>query len=356
MLRTPLCRSLPLAAALLASLLALSPSAPATAKTVTDMAKTTVTVPDAPKKVYALSPPDSLLVYAIDPCVLAGWNFKPFPPAKAFMPACAANLPILGGFFGQGMVPNKEALLAAKPDMVISGTMARSNPEFDKFFTDMGIPVVHINSESPDNYPADFRFLGEALGKKERGDALAAATDKTLAELRAGLAKIPQDKRLTVYYAEGGDGLYTDGSGSFHTMVIEMAGGVNVHKKPQSRRFGMDKLTMETVMGYAPQAILVQDAKCRDMILASPLWKDIPAVKSGKVFLIPDAPFNWFDRPPSFMRLLGAKWMAHALYPEVFPYDMVKETQAFFKLYLQKDISADEAKALLAGKNPHRGK
>ncbi|EFL51134.1 periplasmic binding protein [Solidesulfovibrio fructosivorans JJ]] len=354
MLRTALRRTLPLAAALLVCLLTLAATAPAMARTVTDMTKKTVTIPDAPKKVYALSPPDSLLVYAIDPCVLAGWNFKPFPPAKAFMPACAANLPVLGGFFGKGMVPNKEALLAAKPDLVVSGTMASSNREFDKFFIEIGIPVVHIDSESPDNYPADFRFLGEALGKKERGEALAAAADKTLAELRAGLAKIPQDKRLTVYYAEGGDGLYTDGADSFHTMVIKMAGGVNVHKKPQSNRFGMDKVSMETVMGYAPQAILVQDAKCRDMILSSPLWKDIPAVKAGRVFLIPDAPFNWFDRPPSFMRLLGAKWAAHALYPKVFPYDMVKETQAFLKLYLQKDISADEAKTLLAGKNPHR--
>lgn len=354
MFHNPTRRAAPLAAAILACLLALAAPGPAVAKTVTDMAGQTVTIPDTPKRVYALSPPDTLLVYAIDPCLVVGWNFPPFAPVAGFLPPCAQHLPVLGGFFGKGMVPNKEALLKAKPDLVISGTMAKSSRDFEKFFTDLGIPVLHINSESPKEYPADFRFLGEVLGHKERGEALAAAADKTLTELRDGLAKIPQDKRLTVYYAEGGDGLYTDGEGSFHTLVLDLAGGKNVHKKPQSRRFGMDKVTMETVIGYAPQAILVQDAKCRDMLLASPLWKDIPAVKAGKVFLIPDAPFNWFDRPPSFMRLLGAKWAAHALYPDVFSYDMVKETQAFFKLYLQQDIGADEAKALLAGENPHR--
>lgn len=326
----------------------------APAKTITDMAGQTVTVPDAPKRVYALSPPDTLLVYAINPCLLTGWNFPPFAPAKGFMPACVDNLPVLGGFFGQGMVPNKEALLAAKPQLVVSGSMAKPNRNFDTFFTDNNIPVVYIDSETPGNYPADFRLLGDLLGEAARGEALAAATEKTLAELHAGLATIPQDKRLTVYYAEGGDGLYTDGAGSFHTLVLELAGGRNVHTKPQSRRFGMDKVTMETVIGYAPKAIIVQDAKCRDMILTSPLWQNIPAVKDKKVFLIPDAPFNWFDRPPSFMRLLGAKWLAHALYPEVFPYDMVKETQAFLKLYLQQDITADQARALLAGENPHR--
>lgn len=122
--------------------------------------------------------------------------------------------------------------MAAKPDLVISGTMAKSSRDFDPFFTDSGIPVVHIDSETPENYPSDFRFLGALLGDKERGEALAADADKTRAHPRQGLAQIPQDKRLTVYYAEGGDGLYTDGAGSFHTLVIELAGGINVHKSP----------------------------------------------------------------------------------------------------------------------------
>jgi iron complex transport system substrate-binding protein len=335
--------------------LTLAACPPALARTITDMDGRTVVVPDAPKRVFALSPPDTKLVYALDPCLLLGWN-RPQPrrTAEGWLPPCAADLPVLGGFFGQGLTPDKEALLRAAPDLVVSGSMAAPYQEFATFFTDLDIPVVHVVSDSPEAYPQALRVLGQALGRQERGERLAAYGEQTLAAIRQGLATIPQDKRVTVYYAEGGDGLFTDGRGSFHTQVLDLAGGVNVHPTPQTRRFGMDKVTMETVIGYAPQVILVQDPACRDMILASPLWQDIPAVKNGRVLLIPGRPFNWFDRPPSFMRFLGVKWLAQALYPEVFPYDMVKETREFCRLFLGRDIGEDEARALMAQKQAPR--
>ncbi|MGD9609599.1 MAG: ABC transporter substrate-binding protein [Desulfovibrionaceae bacterium] len=321
--------------------------APVQAKTVTDMDGLSVTVPDAPKRVYTLSPPDTLLVYAVAPCLLAGWNYPLPGTAAPYLDPCVRGLPVLGGFFGQAMTPNKESLVKAAPDIVVSGTMAKPHRGFECFFADLHIPVVHIDSESPEEYAKDFRFLGEVLGHETRGEALAAYAESTLADLRQGLATIPENKRLTVYYAEGGDGLYTDGRGSFHTLVLDLAGGLNVHPTPQSRRYGMDKVTLETVIGYAPQVILVQDAACRDMILASPVWKTIPAVQQGRVYLIPDKPLNWFDRPPSFMRLLGLKWLANILYPETFPSDMVQETRTFMKLFLGKDLTDAEARALL---------
>lgn len=321
---------------------------PALARTVTDMTGRTVTVPDAPKRVYALSPPDTALVYAINPCALVGWNRpQPKTTAAGWLPPCAADLPVLGGFFGQGMTPNKEALLAARPDLVVSGSMGAKYTEFEALLAKLGIPVVHVVSDAPAAYPAALRFLGEALGRKERGERLAAYGEAALAAVRQGLTAIPRDKRVTVYYAEGADGLSTDGRGSFHTQVLALAGGVNVHPTPQTRRLGLDKVTMETVIGYAPQVILVQDPACRQLILTSPLWRDIPAVKAGRVLVIPKKPFNWFDRPPSFMRFLGVQWLAKALYPDAFPVDLVMETQKFAKLFFDKDITPGEARTLL---------
>lgn len=325
-------------------------AATALARSVIDADGHRLDVPDAPKRVYALSPPDSLLVYAIDPCLLAGWNYPPLPPAVPYLPACARDLPVLGGFFGKNEAPDEKALEAAKPDLVISGSMAKPHAAFEAFFTARRIPVIHVASESPSDYPAAFRRLGAALGRPERAEKLAAAAEATLASIRRGLTAIPRDKRLTVYYAEGGDGLFTDGGGSFHTVVLDLAGGINVHTKPPTDRKGMDRVTMEEVVGYAPQVILAQDAACRDRILSSPAWSEIPAVKNGRVLLLPDTPFGWFDRPPSFLRLLCLKWLANALYPEAFPFDMVRETKAFFTLFLQVDLTDAKAADLLRGK------
>jgi len=340
-------------ALILASTMFLS-VAPALAKTMTDMSGQTVTVPDAPKRVYALSPPDELLVYAVAPCLLAGWNYPLPEETKGFLAPCTRNLPTLGGFFSKDASPDKAALQAVAPDLVIGGTMAKPHRDFDSFFTASNIPVLYIESESVKSYPQVLRFLGRALGWQERGERLAAYAEETLAAIRKGLETLPPEKRLAVYYAEGGDGLYTEGRDSFHTEVLELAGGVNVHSAPQTRRIGLDKVDLEIVRSYAPQVILAQDDKCRDMILASPAWKDIPAVRGGRVLLLPDLPFGWFDRPPSFMRLLGVRWLANALYPEVFPFDMIRETKAFFKLFLEKDITDAEAQALFAQKLPNR--
>ncbi|WP_300159928.1 ABC transporter substrate-binding protein [Solidesulfovibrio sp.] len=319
----------------------------ARAATFADADGVAVAVPDAPRRVYALSPPEALLVYAINPCLLAGWNFPQTEAARAWYPACARDLPVLGGFFGQGLTPDKEALLKAAPDLVIGGTMAPVNKEFEALFASLGIPVVRIGSRDLDDYPKALRQFGELLGDKARGEALAAYAEKTLADVRQGVAKIPRDKRLRVYYAEGEDGLSTDGQGSFHTQVLELAGGLNVHRAPPSRIFGMDKVTMETVIGYAPQVIVAQTPKVRAAILSSPTWQVIPAARDGRVLGLQARPVNWFDRPPSFMRLLSLKWMAQALYPDVFAYDMVKETREFFKLFWDKDLTEAEARTLL---------
>jgi len=65
-----------------------------------------------------------------------------------------------------------------------------------------------------------------------------------------------------------------------------------------------------------------------------PRWRFLRAVKTRRVHLIPKAPFNWFDRPPSFMRILGVKWLASILHPDLFPLDLLRETREFYALFL----------------------
>jgi len=100
-------------------------------------------------------------------------------------------------------------------------------------------------------------------------------------------------------------------------------------------------------MLHNPDVILVMENVFYKSVFSDPRWQRIKAVKNKKVYLIPNQPFNWFDRPPSFMRLLGAKWLANILYPERYHANMVKETQEFFKLFLGIDLNAREAKAVL---------
>ena len=48
------------------------------------------------------------------------------------------------------------------------------------------------------------------------------------------------------------------------------------------------------------------------------------------------------------MRILGLKWVAGILYPDVYTWDMEQECREFFHLFLQQDITAEEARRLVS--------
>lgn len=139
----------------------------------------------------------------------------------------------------------------------------------------------------------------------------------------------------------------TENSSSIHAELINLAGGFNVHRKGLAGRYGHEKITLERVIKYQPEVIIVDQPAFFKKIFSSPGWKSIPAVKNNRVYLTPNDPFNWFDRPPSFMRILGLKWTVSILYPDLVDWDMKQETKDFFKVFLQQDISTQDAAQLL---------
>jgi len=328
------------------SVLLLSVAAPA--RDITDMTGRAVSVPDTIGTVYAASPPETMLVYAIDPTLLAGLNF-PLKGSDKYMDAHTLGLPVIGGYFGQGKTPNLEKLVALNPDMVIGRDSNPLSGKFEAFLHKFNIPLANIVIDRLDQYPEAFELLGSLLGRESRGKRLAEYTRKTLTRAKAATASIPAGKRVKVYYAEGNDGLRTESGASIHAELIPLAGGINVHHEGTLTRYGKEKVTIETVIAYQPEVIFVEQPSLFARIYSSAGWKSIPAVKNHRVYLIPRTPFNWFDRPPSFMRILGLKWVADILYPDRFDWDMEEECREFFHLFLQKDISAEDARQLMSG-------
>lgn len=330
----------------LACLFILGVSGGAYAKEVTDMTGRTVDVPDAIKTVYAVSPPETMLVYALDHQLLAGLNF-PLKGCGKYVDERVLKLPVIGGYFGQGKTPNREKLVALKPDIAIGRASNPMSGKFESFLDQFKIPLVNVVIERLDQYPAAFTLLGDIFHRESRAKELAEYTRNVLSQVDAIASAIPQDKKLRVYYAEGSDGLQTDGTDSIHAELIPLAGGINVHRNGVLTRFGKEKVTIETVISYRPDVIFVEQPSFYKSVYSSAAWKSIPAVKNHRVYLIPKKPFNWFDRPPSFMRILGLKWVTGKLYPDAVDWDMEQECREFFHLFLQKDISAEDAKELV---------
>jgi iron complex transport system substrate-binding protein len=322
---------------------------PAAARQITDMAGRIVEIPDTINKVYGTSPPATYMIYAMNPGLVAGLNSPPNPAEKAYIDPRLLHLPVIGGWFGQGRLANLETLLQAHPDVIVAWQAGQSpvNEKMEKALKPLQIPVVYVVQDSLADYPAAFRFLGALFNLQPRAEALSRYAEQTLEEMARVRTAIPSSGRVTVYYAEGADGLSTECHSSVHAQLIPLSGAENVHRCTDRTTHGMQKISMEQVLQYDPLVLVAHEPMFFNTVARDPKWKNIRAVQEGRVYRIPRTPFNWFDRPPSFMRLLGAKWMMGRLYPQYCPVDLVAATQRFYKLYLNVTLDATAARKLL---------
>lgn len=319
------------------------------AREIVDMSGRKVTIPDVVSKVVAVSPPGTYLLYAIDPKILAGLNFPLWQSEKKYTVPEYRHLPVIGGMAGQGRTLNREVLLQVKPDFLLQWAWQgdATNRKFLDSMASMPFPVVCVRLDSIEDYPEALRFIGDITGRKERGEELRRYALNTVTEAKAMTAKIPADEKVRVYYAEGTDGLSTERAKSIHAELIPLAGGINVHQGEELDHYGMEKISMEQLLLYDPEVILVKEKTFFDTAYNDPRWKNLRAVREKRVYLIPFEPFNWFDRPPSFMRLLGIKWLLSLLHPHRFTVDMAAETRLFYQLFLGVEINEIQAMEVL---------
>lgn len=321
------------------------------AREIVDMLSRRVSVPDIVSRIYSVAPPTTLVVYAMKPESLLGWNFAHSlsqQDAQKFLDARTINLPVLGNMMGHGQQANLEEIVAMKPDLVVAWANAfLDTTSITQRFSKSNIPVIFLKLEALTDYAVAFNVMGEILNRPESGASLAAYVTGAIEKVEAALEAIKNVEPRWVYYAESPDGLATDCDESLHTEAIRRAGGANVYRCKQGALIGMEKVTVEQVVQFAPDFILALDQGFAKGVAKDPRWRNVKAVAAGKVRAVPRIPFNWVDRPPSFMQALGMQWLANLLYPSLFPIDIAAETKTFYKLFLHVDLSdADVARLL----------
>jgi len=317
------------------------------AREISDMFGRKFSLPDRARKVFSTSPVGTYLLYALDPEMLAGLNFPVKKNDRNYMHEHVTRIPVIG-WFGQGQTPNRETLIAVDPDIIFTSALDHAlSGKVDEALKILRMPVVELTIDKLSDYPDAFLRAGRILGREQRARTLADYSRKTLAGAAAIVAGLPRDKKVSVYYAEGTDGLSTECDTSRHVELIRLAGGINVHRCKSRNPYGLEKISLEQVLVYDPEVILVMEERFYRNVFKDPIWKRIKAVKNGRVFLIPRHPINWFDRPPSFMRFLGLKWVMNRLYPTQYPVDIVQETREFYRLFLGVDLSRKEIRKIL---------
>lgn len=319
-------------------------------RTVTDMGGRSVMVPEQIDRVFCTNPIGTVDLFALAPEKLAGWNFRPAGDNKKYIPDEYFSLPSLGVWMGAGSVPNAEEIAAQDPDVLlcywtadeVGGSMA------DDIRDQTGLPVVLVDYDLA-HVPEMFRYVGNLVGAAERGEELAAFCAQKLATIERIAASIPEAQRKSIFLAQGNDGLTTDPVGSMHvTDALNLINARNVADMPgtEGQGMGMPSVNLEQVITWNPDAVLVaefsmSDSESSDIygaIQQDAHWNNVPCVKAGEIYRIPQSPFSWFGRPPSAARVLGCLWVLKVLYPDYATnLNLREETIDFYHTFYRYD-------------------
>lgn len=318
------------------------------AKIITDFYGKDVVVPDKVETVFGSSPPMNYLIYAINPDKMIGLNFSAKNPnnfaTEEFLDKRFLSLPVIGSFLGGGKSINLETLIAKKPDLILVWEDNMMIATVNKAIEKTKLPTLSVPFRRIEEMPKAIKVVANAMNEHERGTLLSFYADKVISDIQNS---IKDTKPVSYYYAEGTDGLSTECDQSFHVGAMNFAGGENVHKCHQNGLRGLEKINAEKLLMYDPEVIIAQNSFAYNNILDNDLFSHLRAVKNNRVYLIPNTPFNWVDRPPSFMRIIGIEWLAHIFHPHEYKHNLNEQIKEFYKLFLGVHVTDKQIKTIL---------
>jgi len=265
----------------------------------------TISLPRAAQRVVSLSPASTEVLFAVGATVVGNTTYCIYPPE-------AANVAKIGGFTADSM--SIEKILSLKPDLVVSaGLLHRDATDELKRY---GIPCFAYDPADFDAIAAGIVAMGALTGKRDAATLVASTMMAGIARVREIVAVIPESQRLTVFWEMYDDPIMTCGSATFQHAIVAAAGGRDIFSDlPGS----WPRVSAEEVIRRAPQVIMGADDHGDRLTLASiaarPGWNLIPAVRTGKIFLLPTGIVS----APGPRIAEGVLLAAKALYPRLFP-------------------------------------
>ncbi|MDM3278997.1 MULTISPECIES: ABC transporter substrate-binding protein [Citrobacter] len=287
--------------------------------------------PNIIQRVVSAGAPADMLLLAVAPEKLVGLSSFDLSRQTAipFHDDIRA-LPKLGRLAGRASILSLEALLALKPDLVVDCGNADETwlSQARQVSAQTQIPWLLINGELR-RTPEQLLAAGEALGVDSRARAQARLARRFIDE--ALTFSHSSGAKLRFYAARGARGLETGLQGSLHTEAAELLGLHNVAQIPG--RQGLTQVSMENLLSWQPDIILVQDAVTAQYLREDPVWQGVKAVANQRILFLSGLPFGWLDAPPGINRLLGLRRLHAWLDPQVnasFKADMQRYSELFW--------------------------
>ncbi len=251
--------------------------------------------PAGARRVASLSPNLTEIVF----CLGRGERLVGRSSACDYPPE-AARVPVVGDF----AKPFLEPLLLARPDLVV--TTRPADPAIPGALARHGIRCLVLPDDCLADYPAALRALGRELDCAAAAEREAARLAAALAPAGGALPPAPRPRVLMLFSLRP---YVTVGRRGFVNELLAAAGAENL---AGGEAQGYFTCSLEWVLSARPDVIVIPKMGGMDVagLLAAPGWRDLPAVRQGRVYA--DCDPDWLCRLGPRLAL-GAEWLREKL-------------------------------------------
>ena len=333
-------------------LTACSPRAPSVSST-----PSPITIIDSTGRTVTLQAPPQRIVIAGRAVALIADAAYLFPDALQRIVAVSGTnqgsgdfLELVDPMFAQRIAfdtnAGPEQVAAARPDLVLMKTYMAET--LGRPLETLGIPVVYLDLETPEQYQRDLRILGQVFQDEARAEELAGYYQQEVDQVAAAVANTPQKQRprvLLLYYSnrDGQIAFNVPPASWMQTILTQLGGGVPARTDIQLGS-GWNIVNLEQIAAWdADQIFIISYATDPEEVVAGLFadtqWQAMRAVQNGHLHAFPKDYYSWDQPDPRW--ILGLRWLAWRLHPEQFEdVDIQAAARTFFAQWYGIDEEA----------------
>jgi len=234
------------------------------------------------------------------------------------------------------MNASAEQIAPLKPDLVILKSYMKDR--LGDSLEQLGLPVVYVDLETPEQFFRDVANLGILFGDEQRANEIKAFYQERLDLLRQRLGGVDPTARPEVLVIQSTDraqeiAFEVPPVQWMQTIEITLAGGNPVWDETANQT-GWNIVNFEQIAAWDPDEIFVivfrdDPAPVLDRLNSDSKWQALRAVKNGDLRAFPADYFGWDVPDPRW--ILGVMWAAKTMHPDLFAdIDLTEEIHSFY--------------------------
>jgi iron complex transport system substrate-binding protein len=232
----------------------------------------TISLRATPTRIVSLNPTTTEILFTIGAGsrLVGRTAYDKWPDSARFVPD-----------LGPGIRPNVEAVLGARPDLVLLYA-SEDNRAAARRLRDAGIATAAFKVDRIAQFDQLTRLLGRLVGDSARGALVADTVMRTLDSVRTATSGLRRPRVVIPTWYEP---LMVIGGGSFMSELLTIAGGQNVY---DSVAAPSPTVAFEDILRRNPEFVLVSPERAKQ-IQGMAKWRTLPAVREGRLLVFDTA-------------------------------------------------------------------